>query len=246
MCTLIAMWRTTEEVPLVVAANRDEKLDRPAAPPSLRRLNGRRFVAPTDLTGGGTWLGFNDAETFVGITNRHFATKRGPLRSRGLLVLDTLAAGSAREIDRALSDLDVAPYAGFHLFFADRRDAFVLWTEGERLHRIVLRPGVLIMTERSFGAAPTTREQAIRERITRLSAPPDDPTLIALLSTRAEVGFEGINVSVPAYGYGTRSSTILRLGAAPGDVRYLHAEGPPDRAPFVDQAEQLRQLGGEA
>ena len=236
MCTLIAMWRTFDGVPLLVAANRDERLARPAAPPSLLERNGRRFIAPTDLAAGGSWLGLNDAETFVGITNRHLAIKPNALRSRGLLVLDALAAGEAKEIDALLSRLDITPYAGFHLFFADRANAYVHWSDGENLHRIILRPGITIITERSFGAAPTTREALIDERIGGLGAPPDDESLIELLSTRAEVGFEGINVSVPELGYGTRSSTILRLGPEPGEVRFLFADGPPDRTPFSDQS----------
>jgi hypothetical protein len=157
-------------------------------------------------------------------------------------VLDALASGSAKEIDASLSSLDVSPYSGFHLFFADRDHAFVLWSEGERLHRVALSPGVTIVTERSFGAAPTNREQLIRDRMGTPSAPPDDRSLIELLSTRAEIGFEGVNVSVPGLGYGTRSSTIVRLGSAHGDVRLLHADGPPDRTPFVDQRALVERL----
>jgi uncharacterized protein with NRDE domain len=233
MCTLIGMWRMFDDTPLIVAANRDERLDRPSLPPVLRELGGRRFLAPTDLSAGGTWLGFNDAETFVGITNRHLAVKEGPVRSRGLLVIDALAAGSARQIDRSVASLDPSLYSGFHLFFADRADAFIVWSDGAHLNRIALAPGIAIVTERSFGAAPTQREDLIRDRVAALRLPPDDRALIELLSTRAEIGFEGINVSVPDLGYGTRSSTILRLGPSPSDARFLHADGPPDRAPFV-------------
>jgi uncharacterized protein with NRDE domain len=242
MCTLIAMWRLFEDAPLVLAANRDERLDRPSSPPELHRHRGRRFVAPSDRAAGGTWLGLNEAEAFVGITNRHLAAKPNASRSRGLLVVDALASGSAREIDAALSRLDVSPYSGFHLFFADRRDAFVLWSDGARLHRIVLSPGITVVTERSYDAAPTAREDLIRARIGSPRDPPDDRTLIDILSTRAEVGFEGINVSVPEIGYGTRSSTIVHLGAAPGGARMLHADGPPDRAPFADQRHLLELL----
>ena len=244
MCTLIGMWRMFEDAPLIVAANRDERLDRPAAPPSLREQNGRRFICPTDLSAGGTWLGLNDAETFVGITNRHLSVKVDALRSRGLLVLDALASGSAKEIDAAFASLDVAPYSGFHLFFADRTDAYVLWSDGVELHRIALAPGVAIITERSFAAAPTTREELIRSKVRALDGAPDDSSLVELLSTRADIGFEGINVSVPELRYGTRSSTILRLGSQRGDVHLLHADGPPDRAPFADQRPLLESLLG--
>jgi uncharacterized protein with NRDE domain len=242
MCTLIAMWRMFDEAPLVLAANRDERLDRPADPPAIMVHAGRQFIAPSDRAAGGTWLGFNDAEAFVGITNRHLAVKPNASRSRGLLVLDALAAGTAEEIDASLSALDVSPYSGFHLFVADRTEAFIFWSDGAVLNRIVLTPGITIVTERSFGAAPTSREQLIRERVGAPAVPPDDRALIGILSTRAEISFEGINVSVPEIGYGTRSSTILRLGPRPREVRMLHADGPPDRTPFSDLKRLLELL----
>ncbi len=242
MCTLIGMWRMFERAPLVVAANRDERLDRPSAAPSLREAHGRRMIAPTDLSAGGTWLGLNDVETFVGITNRHLAFKPDAQRSRGLLVLDALAAGSAAEIDDAFSQLDVRPFAGFHLFVADRRHAVVLWSDGVVLHRVSLAPGLTIVTERSFDAAPTTREALIRDRLGAPASAPDDRALIELLATRADNGFDGVNVLVHEHRYGTRSSTILRLGADAGDVQLLHADGPPDRTPFLDQRRLLDAL----
>lgn len=42
------------ESPLVIAANRDERLDRPASGPT--RWAGEKFFAPRDEQAGGTWL----------------------------------------------------------------------------------------------------------------------------------------------------------------------------------------------
>ena len=78
---------------------------------------------------------------FVGITNRYGAQKQHAERSRGLLVLDALASGSAAEIDRRFSNLDVSPYEGFHLVVADPTFAFVLVHDGTRLTRDALKSG---------------------------------------------------------------------------------------------------------
>lgn len=242
MCTLILVWRAFEETPVLVAANRDEKLDRPAEGPTIRSHRGRRFVAPTDLSAGGTWLGVNDTETFVGITNRFIGEKRAHVRSRGLLVLDALAAGDARTIDAELGAMDPAPYDGFHLLFADREAAFVLWSDGSELHRIVLSPGITVLTERSFGAAETEREALIRRLLNAPEQAPSDDDLKALLATRVADGFESVEVSVPEHGYGTRSSTIYRLGRSTGDARLLHASGPPSRTAFEDLSDLLGRL----
>ncbi|ELK45622.1 hypothetical protein D320_21146, partial [Haloferax sp. BAB-2207] len=71
MCTLILAWQVFEDAPVVVAANRDEQLGRPAEPPRRwENGDGPAIVAPRDAEAGGTWVGYNDAGVFVGITNR--------------------------------------------------------------------------------------------------------------------------------------------------------------------------------
>src|SRR5712692_8012823 len=69
VCTLICAFRVFPRWPLIVAANRDEHLNRPASPPRLWPGD-LSFVAPRDEAAGGTWLGLNSAGLFVGVTNR--------------------------------------------------------------------------------------------------------------------------------------------------------------------------------
>jgi len=69
MCTLIVLHRCVPGRPLVVAANRDEFLDRPAAGPALRMRDSGPILAPLDLEAGGTWLGLNGRGVFAGLTN---------------------------------------------------------------------------------------------------------------------------------------------------------------------------------
>ncbi|HLT35932.1 MAG TPA: NRDE family protein, partial [Enhygromyxa sp.] len=94
MCTIIAALQVWPGRPLVVAANRDEALDRPAIDPRVwapGEVAARRVLAPRDLRAGGTWLGVNDAGLFVGITNRR-AIPDPRRRSRGELVFEALGA----------------------------------------------------------------------------------------------------------------------------------------------------------
>ena len=69
MCTLIALHRCVPGSPLVVAANRDEFLARPAEGPALRMRENGPILAPLDVEAGGTWLGLNGRGVFVGLTN---------------------------------------------------------------------------------------------------------------------------------------------------------------------------------
>ena len=95
MCTLIAAVRQYRDAPLVIAANRDEHLDRPASGPRLWPSTSPPFLAPRDEKAGGTWVGLNQRGVFVGVTNRFGAAHDAGRASRGQLVVDALSAESA-------------------------------------------------------------------------------------------------------------------------------------------------------
>jgi hypothetical protein len=103
MCSLVLAAQVFAGVPLVVVANRDEQLDRASSPPLVWHGDGSGgtsesppFIAPRDDVAGGTWLGVNRAGVFVGITNRYLGPQDATRASRGRLVADALALGSAR------------------------------------------------------------------------------------------------------------------------------------------------------
>lgn len=73
--------------PLTVAANRDEYLGRPSAPPSEIEPG---VIAGKDLQAGGTWMGVNRHGLFVAITNRRAPSRTPESPSRGLLALEAL------------------------------------------------------------------------------------------------------------------------------------------------------------
>ena len=131
MCTLIALHRCVPDLPLVVAANRDEYLDRPSEPPALRDGVSGPVVAPRDAREGGTWLGVNRARMFAGITNRPAAVRHSDRRSRGLLLMDALGFDSAVAAAEALERIPVGAYNPFNLLVADAESAWVAW----RVHR---------------------------------------------------------------------------------------------------------------
>ena len=243
MCTLILATRAFLDAPLVVAANRDEALGRPAAGPSVRTAGPRRARAPTDLEAGGTWLGVNDRGVFVAITNR-FGVPVDPARpSRGHLVTAALGHDSAQAAFAALSTLDGAGQNGFHLTVADARGAYLVWGDGARLRAEALQPGLHIITERSFGAAgaaPPPREALIQAAAPALGGPaPPEAVWRDLLARRGTPEWDGVLVRWAERGYGTRSASYVRLGATP---RFLYAPGPLDEAAFEDHTAALAAL----
>src|SRR5262249_6712521 len=96
VCTLAAFVRVFPAYPLVVAANRDEYLERPATPPTLLRDAAPRAMGGRDLRANGTWLGVNEAGVVVGVLNRRSPAPPDPARrSRGQLCTELLGCDSA-------------------------------------------------------------------------------------------------------------------------------------------------------
>lgn len=243
MCTLVAATRVWAGAPLVIAANRDERLDRPAEPPALRDDGPLRVLAPRDAQAGGTWLGLNAEGVFVGITNRFDRPPDPNRRSRGHLVLRALEAPTPAEAADRIAGIEPRAFNGFHLLAAGVRDAHLVWSDGAAIRRRALGPGVHVLTERSFGAAPSDREDFVKRRTQALlSGPlPEVSTFETLLRHHASASFEGTCVHMDERGYGTRSSSILLLSEERRASRMLHADGPPCVTPYVEVA-ALREL----
>jgi hypothetical protein len=125
MCTLVILRRPEHEWPVVIGANRDEMIDRPAMPPARHWPDRPEVVAGLDLLAGGSWLGINDWGVVAAVLNRTGSLGPAPgLRSRGELVLEALDHADAVDAATALSYLDPASYRSFNLIVADNRDGF--------------------------------------------------------------------------------------------------------------------------
>lgn len=235
MCTVLLAFHAFDETPLYIAANRDERRDRPAESFALRSGK-RRYLAPRDVRAGGTWIGVNDAGVVVAITNRYMSAPDPDRRSRGELVAMALEESSVDDALMRLEDQSPTDYNGFHLAIASRDRAQILWCDSRQFHTRGVEPGLHVLTERSFGAAESAREEWLASQLSRVAAPSD---LDALLLYRAEEGFEGTLVDVPELNYGTRSSTLIGLGPEP---QLRHADGPPGQHDYRDLSDELRDL----
>ena len=121
MCLILFAWQAHPDYPLVVAANRDEWRERPAAPATWWD-DAPDILAGRDLEAGGTWLGVTRSGRFAAITNfRDPADRRSTAPSRGQLVADFLRGDdSPRNYLEALSP-KAARYNGFNLLLADEK-----------------------------------------------------------------------------------------------------------------------------
>ncbi|MCB9540213.1 MAG: NRDE family protein [Myxococcales bacterium] len=255
MCTLVVLHRAHPDWPVVCAANRDEYYARPTEPPQVL-LERPHAVGGRDALAGGTWMGVTASGFFVGLTNQPPDGAPDPSRaSRGQVVLDALAAGSTAAAEARLRGLRPGAHNPFNLVFGDADGLRVLYARDTGHAFADVPPGVHVLPNGRLNDAGFPKVQRARALLTPL--PADGEALLTRLQrvladgdrpadapARPRDGLDAetrralhaLCVRTPAYG--TRSASIVAL--RPGGVaRYLHADGPPDRAPFVDRTALL-------
>jgi len=253
MCTLIILRRPDNPWPLILAANRDEMLDRPWTAPGRHWADRPEVVAGRDNLAGGSWLGVNATGVVAAVLNRHGTLGPAPgVRSRGELVLEALDHPDAASAAKAFADLDPKAYRSFNLVIADNRDAFLVRSLGASGHKVVpVPPGLSMLTAHELNDESSARIRYYRPRFAE-AAPPDPEQgslaswekLLASREHEPDAGPHGALTIVTneengrRTGYGTSSSSVIALAAParrppPGAV-WRFAAGPPDITPFQD------------
>ena len=226
----------------MVAANRDEFVDRPAAAPRVL-LHDPWVVAGQDLQAGGTWLGLNEAGLVVGVLNRRTAAGPDPTRmSRGLLCLRVLQCRTLVQAAELLGAEVGDDYNPFTMLIASRQRAVVAVPDAAD---IVIRPlpaGVHLLTNLEVNDPTCPRIAKSQKLFEAVGIPPASRaeevvaglrTILADHSTQLDPRSldDDNSLCIHAGAYGTRSSAVIALDAF-GGARYWHCEGPPCREEF--------------
>jgi len=244
MCTLVVLHQAVPGVPLLVAANRDEFLARRSEGPALRRTpGGVAVVAPRDARGGGTWLGVSSRGLFAALTNVAGEEPDPARRSRGLLVLDALEAGSARDAAARVESEANGRYNAFNLFVADVREAYAVTCRGEA-RGLRLEPGAHVVGNTPLDAPPTPKLTRLQEQAESLVGVPLPLALASLaeLCRGHRVGEPLASACVHTESYGTRSSALLALADGEGDSVFRFADGAPCQNEYDDFTPLLHEL----
>jgi uncharacterized protein with NRDE domain len=225
MCLIVVAWRCRADLPLVVAANRDEWRDRPAEP-ARWWPDHPDLLAGRDLKAGGTWMGVTRGGRFAAVTNfRDPSDRRSTARSRGGLVTDFLLGGESPPAFLAAVAARAREYNAFNLIVGD---AASLWYFGSREGGArPVAPGVHGLSNHVLDEPwpKVTRGRRVMEEA--LSHPDPRPRLFELLGDASgvpdpELPDTGVGLEwerrlaaplITGADYGTRASTVFAVAA---------------------------------
>jgi len=242
VCTVVILLRPDHAWPVLIAANRDERLDREWELPGAYWPRQPDVVAGRDRLGGGTWMAMRGG-LVAAVLNRPGSLGPAPgKRSRGSLPLLAMEHRFAAAASEALLALDGEAYRSFNMVVADRRSAHFIRGLGHgRPEAWALGPGLHVVTAHDPNDPASTRGQRVLRHFAK-AAPPepahgDWATWEGLLADRSGAREAALNVS-PRDGFGTVCSSLVGLPADGAPV-WLFAAGPPDQAPFAPVASSV-------
>jgi uncharacterized protein with NRDE domain len=250
VCLLVVVSRVDPGAPLVVAANRDERLDRPATAVTVLRAGDPRVLGGRDEEAGGTWLAVNEHGVVAGLTNRPSREGRdASKRSRGELPLALAGHADARgAVETFAQRFRPRDYNPAWFLVGDRDSLFYIdMTNGERPAVRELGTGVHILENNPLDE-PSPKASNVRRMLDRLGSPTGDELVRGLRSVLVDHSVpqdtsgvpEGVDPAVLAACvhtevYGTRSAALVRVAADP-DTRpsMLVTDGHPCTSPLAD------------
>jgi uncharacterized protein with NRDE domain len=247
VCLLIALFGTVPDVPLLIAANRDELYQRPADPITVLRDAQPRVLGGRDELAGGTWLAVNEHGLVAALTNQPTTARDPARRSRGELPLAFTAYPDAKTaVTEVCARLEPAAYNPCWMLVGDRQALFSVNLSGGHRARVEeLPPGTYVLEN-----APLRQPSAKQQRVARLvDAVQDQAHGLAevLRDHQPAAGPQPAGPGRPARPaelsaacvhterYGTRSAMIVSVGLA-GLPRVSVAAGPPCVTPLLDVA----------
>jgi uncharacterized protein with NRDE domain len=255
VCLLIALFQVVPGAPLMIAANRDEQLDRPAVVMTVLREASPRILGGRDELAGGTWLAVNEHGVVAGLTNQPSAAGRDPRKkSRGGLPLAFAAHKTAAEAVAAVrAEIDPADYNPCWMLVGDRQSLFSVGIAGGPGPEVEeLGPGLHVL-ENAPLPAPSAKADLVRRLVSEERAAQADrgpagtqAALDAVLRVHQPAVPEPrtddagriwpAEISAPcvhANGYGTRSA--MTVCVPPDGVPLVRvADGRPCEVPFRD------------
>jgi len=244
MCLCVLLYDENPVHPLVMAANREERYDRPSLPPAWI-ARGPAVFAAQDQQAGGTWQGVNPFGLLVALTNRATLVREDPdRRSRGRLCLDTLGRVSARAAVKWLREhLAGYSYNPCNLICADVEEAFAVHHDSAATQVRKLAPGLHLLAETDADDPHhprLLRARYLLEGKTRQDWPVLQRTLAQIMADHAHGHPPEQSICRHGEVAGTVSSSLIALRRAGlEEAQFFFAPGPPCTYPYEDLSAKL-------
>ena len=242
MCLIAFQWQPDGSVPLILAGNRDEFYARPTA--SLAWWEGGRILAGRDLKAGGAWLSVTTDGRLAALTNhRDPRLTRADRASRGQLPVRFLEGHATTDafLEQLRGEAD--QYNPFNLLLFDGMELLGYESRHDRI--VPFAAGIHAVSNGDFDE-PWPKVEALKASLA--SALVDDEALLKLLGEvqpfpddrlpSTGVSMEWERALSPPFvrtpTYGTRSSSIVRLGRDAVSIleQRFSLEGPEGRNGF--------------
>jgi uncharacterized protein with NRDE domain len=225
MCLIIIAYQVHPVYKLIVAANRDEFLQRPTAPIHYWE-DSPGILAGRDLEKMGTWMGITTTGRFAALTNYRdpMEVTKG-MRSRGELVADALKhKGNVKDYMQSLvgkKDL----YPGYNLLAGDGSELYYYSNKGQRLQNV--GPGIYGISNHLLNTE-WPKVQKGKERMSKIINGEQDELIEKLLNMLQDTDHApdellpntGVSsewerklspLFIQSENYGTRSSTVTLM-----------------------------------
>ena len=241
MCLIVLASNAHPRYPLIVAANRDEFLERPTLPAHFWS-DAPDILAGKDLRAGGTWLGVTKAGRFAALTNHRDLRKAAVNgRSRGGLVREAL--------DHDPAEVAMNEFDGFNLIYGpvdalryrnniDGTDTALSSGIHGLSNHLLNTPWPKVVRAREEFARVISADEPLLEGLFTLLRDPVRASDAQLPDTGLDQVRERAlsSVFIATEGYGTRCSTVVLVGGD-GTVRFEERTYAP-----VGEVRQIFQL----
>ena len=230
MCLVALAIDENRRFPLVIATNRDEFFDRPAARMGwwTPAEGGPEILAGRDLQAGGTWLGLTASGRLALVTNVRRQQELDPSApSRGGIVPHWLR--TEMRADQFWMQTSLSGYAPFNLIAADFRRGDCFWASNDEAIPRRIERGIHGLSNASLDT-PWPKVVTLKQRLAEAlrgaeSVESLSSELFAALADRSfaadsELPSTGVGkdrerllspafIRTPDGGYGTRCSTVI-------------------------------------
>jgi uncharacterized protein with NRDE domain len=241
VCTILLAWQSDPDAPLLLAANRDELIVRPSAPPGLLHTT-PWVVGGRDLLAGGTWLAVAAGGSICAVTNRHPdngapAPPDPSRRSRGEIPLMLLVDTQPEEVPARLAALGPGRYNPVNVLWVSADRALVAHVDDSGPVRVVdLAAGPHVLTTGDLDDVSRPKVAMLRAGMDAALAGDGGADEImarmrGMLADHTTPTGQAVDAAcIHGDVYGTVSASTVIAGRR--GLTYTHAPGRPCVTPF--------------